>query len=854
MVWNRKTNGLPTTGEYAVACTSDGTKIATAVGGTVTPGSVYASTNSGNTWAITTAPNSKWTSITTNSDGTFLAGCVYGGGIYISTDGGISVSFQTGAPTTSNWRSIAFNKSGTQLAAVSETLTPTQNGGIWVATYSGSSWAWVKQTISQNGTNVSNSRWRDIASNDSGTQLVAAINGSTSVGVYSIYIGYLVESTWYWYPQQNITSGVTSFYKVASNSIGDKLIAVGESNSTTGVYIGINSNVASPSWTWTQVVSSSTTIPNTQSWRGVCSDYTGSYLAIASYNTVAATGVIYTSTNGGSTWALETDGLPTGANWTGLASNSDGTRIVAISDDNGLYINYTNSNISKVWQHRTNGLPSTNNTYSLATSSDGTKLATCIGGRTTATTGGIYRSIDSGTTWTLTSAPTNVNWTTMSSNFDGTYLAATVYGGSIYISTDSGTTWTQQNNGVPTTSNWRSSVFNYTGSQLAVASDNGGIWIATYSSSTWSWAQQSISQGGTDVSTATWHGITSNYSGNQLAAVINNPIGTNSGVYIGTYSNSSWTWIMQTSTNFSSNFSWKKIASNSSGNQLIAVGSSLSNTGVYIGIYSIYTSTWNWSRISSSSGLAIIQQWNTVCSDSTGAILAVGGDKNGMIYTSYDHGSSWTQQTLGLPTSASWSRIVSSSDGTKLVAVSTDLGLYTGYVDSNICFPASTPIQTDQGIISIDKIDPSIHTIDRKMIVDITRTVSSNKYLICFKKNALGFNYPCEDTIMTKDHKIYFKDYLVPAERFLINNTNSATIYKIKYNGEILYNVLMEDYTMMAVNNIVCETLDPNNIIAKFHTHKCKYTDEQRDKILVLLDNCVKKKDYATYHKILQQY
>lgn len=759
---------------------------------------------------------------------------------------------QTGAPTTSNWRSIAFNKSGTQLAAVSETLTPTQNGGVWVATYSGSSWSWAKQTISQGSTNVSNASWRDIASNDSGNQLVAAIIGNSPLGGYSVYIGFLVGLTWSWYAQKNITQGITNFYKVASNSIGDKLIAVGKSNSTTGVYIGINSNVATPSWTWTQVVSSSTTIPNTQSWRGVCSDSTGSYLAIASYNTVASTGVIYTSTNNGSTWALETNGLPTGANWTGLASNSDGTRIVAISNDNGLYINYTNSNISTVWKHRINGLPSTNNTYSLATSSDGTKLATCIGGLTTATTGGIYRSIDSGTTWTLTSAPNNVNWTTMSSNFDGTYLAASVYGGSIYISTDSGTTWTQQNNSVPTTSNWRAIAFNYTGSQLAAASDNGTIYIGTYSSSTWSWTSQLANIG---IGTATWNGITSNYSGNQLAAVINNPIGTNSGLYIGTYSNSSWTWTMQTSTEIPSNFSWKKITSNSSGNQLIAVGNSLS-TGVYIGIYSIYTSTWNWSRIRSSSGLAIIQPWSTVCSDSTGAILAVsgGGNGTGMIYTSNDYGSSWTQQTYGLPTSASWSKIVSNSDGTKLVAVSTDFGLYTGYIDENTCFPASTPIQTDQGIVSIDQIDPSIHTIDRKTIVDITRTVSSNKYLICFKKNALGFDYPCKDTIMTKDHKIYFKDYLVPAERFLINNRNSATIYKIKYNGEILYNVLMEEYTMMAVNNIVCETLDPTNIIAKFYIRKCKYTDEERDKILVLLDKCVKKKDYATYHKILQQY
>jgi alpha-tubulin suppressor-like RCC1 family protein len=173
---------------------------------------------------------------------------------------------------------------------------------------------------------------------------------------------------------------------------------------------------------------------------------------------------------------------------------------------------------------------------------------------------------------------------------------------------------------------------------------------------------------------------------------------------------------------------------------------------------------------------------------------------------------------------------------------------------SNICFPASTPIQTDQGIVAICKIDPSIHTIDRKIIVDITRTVSTDKYLICFKKNAFGLDYPCNDTIMTKDHKVYFKGELIPAEKLLINNRNTDRVFKIKYNGEVLYNVLMEDYTMMAVNNLVCETLHPNNIISKFYTRQCKYTYEMRNKILVLLEKCVKKKDYTTYHKILEKY
>jgi hypothetical protein len=35
---------------------------------------------------------------------------------------------------------------------------------------------------------------------------------------------------------------------------------------------------------------------------------------------------------------------------------------------------------------------------------------------------------------------------------------------------------------------------------------------------------------------------------------------------------------------------------------------------------------------------------------------------------------------------------------------------------SNICFPAGTPINTDQGIIAIEMIDPNIHTINKKRL------------------------------------------------------------------------------------------------------------------------------------------
>jgi hypothetical protein len=133
---------------------------------------------------------------------------------------------------------------------------------------------------------------------------------------------------------------------------------------------------------------------------------------------------------------------------------------------------------------------------------------------------------------------------------------------------------------------------------------------------------------------------------------------------------------------------------------------------------------------------------------------------------------------------------------------------------SNICFLAETPVKTDQGYIHIDKINPYIHTIDNKPIVAITKTVSEDKYLICFEKNALGRNIPSENTKMTREHRVYFQGKAMKAQEFL---GKGYKVYKVKYSGEILYNVLMENHDKMSINNLVCETLHPENLIAKIY-------------------------------------
>jgi len=153
----------------------------------------------------------------------------------------------------------------------------------------------------------------------------------------------------------------------------------------------------------------------------------------------------------------------------------------------------------------------------------------------------------------------------------------------------------------------------------------------------------------------------------------------------------------------------------------------------------------------------------------------------------------------------------------------------------DICFPAGTPITTNQGLIPIEKINPEIHTIRNKSIVAITKTIyASNKYLVCFEKDSLGNNIPSQKTIISKNHKIFYNGKMTKACGLLGLNDK---ISKIEYNDEVLYNVLMENHDKMIVNNLICETLDPTSIVAEFYKSS-KNLDVKRRDILTKWYNC----------------
>ncbi len=135
-------------------------------------------------------------------------------------------------------------------------------------------------------------------------------------------------------------------------------------------------------------------------------------------------------------------------------------------------------------------------------------------------------------------------------------------------------------------------------------------------------------------------------------------------------------------------------------------------------------------------------------------------------------------------------------------------------VVGDICVRAGALVHADQGFVPIEHLDPRKHTIGGgQRIVAVTKAKAlNNKNLVLFKMHALGFNVPACDTYLTLGHKVHGVEAQVWATR------NKLSIILVDYNtDEYLYNVLLETYGVMKVNNMLMETLHPSNPIAKLY-------------------------------------
>jgi photosystem II stability/assembly factor-like uncharacterized protein len=282
----------------AVACSADGTKIIAAAYGL--PGSLYISTNSGATWALTTGPAfvEAGRTLACSADGQVLAVANKVNGIYVSTDGGATWTVRA---TAQIWQGIACSTNGTKMVAV------TSGDQIYTSTDTGTNWT-ARDSVRY---------WTDVASSADGTKLAAAAGGYSS-SPDQIYTS--TDSGTNWIPR----GALQAWTGIASSADGTKLVAVNLVDTNyPGFAIGQIYTSNNSGTNWTEV--SYQAEPNLN-WASVASSADGTRLAAIGSIDFVLPGLIYTSTNSGATWRLSF--APDG-NWASIASSADGTKLVA---------------------------------------------------------------------------------------------------------------------------------------------------------------------------------------------------------------------------------------------------------------------------------------------------------------------------------------------------------------------------------------------------------------------------------------------------------------------------------------------------------------------------------------------
>lgn len=292
--------------------------------------------------------------------------------------------------------------------------------------------------------NAPYTNWTSVAISADGSMLLAGTFGRSSFG--SSRQGELYTST---------NTGVTwsadrsldvSWQSLVSNTDGTKMAAAGW---RPGDFIHYGTIAVSTDGGFSWADTGATSGSEGGLWMGVAASADGSKLIAANYH-----GYIFTSTNSGVTWGHS---LFANTVWTSVASSADGTRLVAVNE--GLICTSTNSGATWTFADLTNYAAGWT---SVASSADGSKLVAASGEYEP---GLIYRSIDSGVTWTATGLPSDY-WVSVAASADGAKLIAAASGGPVYTSSDSGTTWIS--NSVPRT-NWVAVASSADGSRLVAA-------------------------------------------------------------------------------------------------------------------------------------------------------------------------------------------------------------------------------------------------------------------------------------------------------------------------------------------------------------------------------------------------
>jgi hypothetical protein len=300
--WTQQTNvpsgiGIASDCENPVAASADGSKLVAVSFG----GGIYTSTNSGVSWMqVAGVPQNLWRAVASSADGTRLMAVSYPDSSfanYISTDSGVTWNAISNSPPypIEAWTTIACSADGLKLVGASEF-----DGLIYTSTNSGATWM---------SNNVPEAWWNAIACSVDGTKLAAVVGG----GYGGIYNSSNSGTTWI----ETSAPDDVWWSCVASSADGTKLTAATRAISGGYIYTSTNSGA---SWT-------SNNVPS-QDWVSVASSADGSKLVAVCPNWGSTVGGIYTSADAGAHWT--SNDVPS-LNWGAVASSADGNKLVAVA-------------------------------------------------------------------------------------------------------------------------------------------------------------------------------------------------------------------------------------------------------------------------------------------------------------------------------------------------------------------------------------------------------------------------------------------------------------------------------------------------------------------------------------------
>ena len=330
-------------------------------------------------WTQSTQPasNYNWRSIASSSNGQYLIAGVYSGtgqGLYVSTNYGVYNSWTAVTNTPSAWCGVASNSSGSQLVAAAL-------GNISRATLNNNgTYTWNLITPPISSTNNTTVNWYSIASDSSGQYLACTANSTTNTnanGIWTSTANPPTTASWTKVTTGLATNVYPNWFCIASSSstapgaTGPYLAAV--------IYGGSGTAANSPSGIWTNFNGNTGGTFNSwkrsnaiaAAWTSIASDETGQYFVAVVYG-----GTIWRSTDRGSNWNQVTGtGLPATANWNSITSSSNGTFLTAVAFNQGIW---SSINSGTTWTKNNSNLFSWK---AVASSGDGTRVvaATSLG-------------------------------------------------------------------------------------------------------------------------------------------------------------------------------------------------------------------------------------------------------------------------------------------------------------------------------------------------------------------------------------------------------------------------------------------------------------------------------------------